>query len=109
MTKNIYRTCIRMSQKEYAMFRKKSKAAGMTMNKYLMEQLEEKRPWMNREPESTELAEYLNRVGKEINVIARDFNSGFGTGEQLNQAVELLKEVYTHAWEVREKGYIQAS
>ena len=109
MTKKIYRTCIRMSQKEYAMLRKKSKVAGMTMNKYLMEQLEEKRPWINRELESMELAEHLNRVGREINVIARDFNSGFGTAEQLNQAVELLKEVYTHACEVREKGCLQAS
>ena len=109
MTKKIYRTCIRMSQKEYAMLRKKSRAAGLTMNKYLMQQLEEKRPWMNRESESMELAEHLNRVGREINVIARDFNSGFGTAEQLNQAVELLKEVYTHAYEVRKKGYLQPS
>ena len=98
-----------MSQKEYAMLRKNSKAAGMTMNKYLMRLLEEKRPWMNREPESMELAEHLNRVGKEINAIARDFNSGLGTEEQLNQAVSLLKEVYAHACEVREKGYLQAS
>ena len=109
MTKKIYRTCIRMSQKEYTMLRKKSKAAEMTMNKYLMEQLEEKRPWMNREPESMELADHLNRVGKEINVIARKFNSGFGTAEQLNQAVSILKEVYVHACEVRKKGYPQAS
>ena len=109
MTKKIYRTCIRMSEKEYAMLWKKSKAAGMTMNKYLMRELEEKRPWMNREPESMELAEHLNRVGREINVIARDFNSGFGTEEQLNQAVSLLKEVYVHACEVREKSYLQAS
>ena len=109
MTKKIYRTCIRMSQKEYAMLRKKSKVAGMTMNKYLMEQLEEKRPWINREPESRDLADHLNRVGREINVIARDFNSGFGTEEQLNQVVSLLKEVYVHACEVREKGYPQAS
>ena len=109
MAKKIYRTCIRMSQKEYAMLRKKSKAAGLTMNKYLMQQLEEKRPWMNREPESMELAEHMNRIGKEINVIAKDFNSGFGTAEQLNQAVSLLKEVYVHACEVREKGYLQAS
>ena len=98
-----------MSQKEYAMLRKKSKAAGMTMNKYLMRQLEEKRPWTNREPESMELAEHMNQAGKEINVIARDFNSGFGTAEQLYQAVSLLKEVYAHACEVREKGYLQAS
>ena len=109
MTKKIYRTCIRMSQKEYTTLRKKSRTAGLTMNKYLMQQLEEKRPWMNREPESMELAEHLNRIGKEINVIARDFNSGFGTAEQLNQAVSLLKEVYAHACKVREKGYLQAS
>ena len=109
MTKKIYRTCIRMSEKEYAMLRKKSKAAGMTMSKYLMGQFAEKRPWMNREPESMELADHLNRVGKEINVIARDFNSGFGAAEQLNQAVALLKEVYTHSCEVQEKGYLQAS
>ena len=109
MTKKIYRTCICMSQKEHAMLREKSKAAGLTMNKYLMQQLEEKRPWMNREPESMEFADHLNRAGKEINVIARDFNSGFGTEEQLNQAVALLKEVYVHACKVREKGYLQAS
>ncbi len=79
------------------------------MNKYLMRELEEKRPWINRAPESMELAEHMNWAGKEINVIARDFNSGFGTEEQLNQAVSLLKEVYVHACEVREKGYLQAS
>lgn len=98
-----------MSEKQYVMLKKKSKAAGLTMNKYLMQELEEKRPWMNREPERMELAEHMNRMGKEINVIARDFNSGFGTAEQLNQAVSLLKEMYVHACEVREKGYLQAS
>ena len=107
--KKIYRTCIRMSGKEYAMLKDKSSPAGLTMNKYLMRELEEKRPWLNREPETMELAEHMNRAGKEINVIARDFNSGFGTAKQLNQAVELLKEVYTHAYEVRQKGYLQAS
>ena len=91
------------------MLKKKSRTAGLTMNKYLMRELEEKRPWLNREPETMELAEHMNRAGKEINVIARDFNSGFGTAKQLNQAVELLKEVYTHAYEVRQKGYLQAS
>ena len=51
-----HRTCIRMSEKEYRMLRKKSAAEGMTMNKWLMKQLTEHPPICFREKE---MAEYL--------------------------------------------------
>lgn len=109
MKNNYHRTCIRMSEKEYQMLRKKSSDAGMTMNKWLMKQLEECAPICYRENEMREYVNHLHQAGVEINTITKDFNSGYGTEAQLDRLVELLKEVLTHVREVRKMGFPKAT
>ena len=50
----------------------------------------------------------MNQAGRQINAIARDFNSGYGTAGQLHTALQLLKEVYTALYELRKLGYPRA-
>ena len=104
-----HRTCIRMGEKEYRMLRKKSADAGMTMNKWLMKQLTEHPPICFREKEMAEYIDHLHRAGVEINAIAKDFNSGYGTEAQMDRLVEILKEVHTHVHKVRKMGFPKAS
>lgn len=98
-----------MGEKEYKMLQKKSSAAGMTMNKWLMKQLEERPPICYREKEMREYIDHLHQAGVEINSITKDFNSGYGTEAQLVRLVEILKEVHTHVHKVRKMGFPKAS
>ena len=109
MKTRYHRTCIRMGEKEYRILRKKSADAGMTMNKWLMKQLAERPPICFREKEMAEYIDHLHRAGVEINAIAKDFNSGYGTEAQLDRLVEILKEVYAHVYEVRKMGFPKAT
>ena len=101
-----HRTCIRMSVKEYDKLKKESKSAGMTMNAWLMKQLKSNRPILLRERETKDFIAFMNEAGREINKIARDFNSGFGTAEQLQYAVSRLGQVYEQIYALRKKGYL---
>lgn len=109
METRYHRTCIRMGEKEYRMLRKKSAAAGMTMNKWLMKQLAERPPICFREKEMAEYIDHLHRAGVEINAITKDFNSGYGTKAQLDRLVEILKEVHAHVYKVRKMGFPKAT
>ncbi len=91
------------------MLRKKSAAAGMTMNKWLMKQLKERPPICFREKEMADYIDHLHRAGVEINTIAKDFNSGYGTEAQLDRLVVILKEVLVHVQEVRQMGFPKAT
>ena len=91
------------------MLRKKSAAAGMTMNKWLMKQLAERPPICFREKEMAEYIDHLHRAGVEINAITKDFNSGYGTEAQLDRLVEILKEVHAHVYKVRKMGFPKAT
>jgi len=51
----------------------------------------------------------MDEAGREINEIARDFNSGYGTAEQLRHAVRLLGYVYDRIHLLRKKGYLYAA
>lgn len=51
----------------------------------------------------------MDEVGREINMIARDFNSGYGTTERLHQAVRRLGDVYERLYSLRMKGYLYAA
>jgi hypothetical protein len=51
----------------------------------------------------------MDEVGREINTIARDFNSGYGTAEQLQFAYRRLGEVYERLYTLRKKGYLHAA
>lgn len=107
--KQSHRTCVRMSIKDYELLKKKSIAAGLSANAWLMEQLEANRPFLHREEETWEAVHFMDEAGREINAIARNFNSGHGTAEQLWHAVRLLGDVYERIYALRKKGYIRAA
>lgn len=98
-----------MSAKDYELLKKKSAAAGQSANAWLMEQMETNCPFLHRKEETWEVIQFMDGVGREINVIARDFNSGHGTAEQLRHAVRLLGDVYERIYALRKKGYIRAA
>lgn len=106
MAEKQYRTCVRMSEKEYQMLRRKSRDAGLSMNQYLLRQLRENPPRCYRKDEIHELVEKLNRSGRVINGIARDFNSGCGTENQLEEVKAQLMAAISRIHTVREMGYL---
>ena len=108
MSGQSHRTCIRMSVQEYTLLKKKSKAVSLSANAWLTGQLESNQPVLFREAETAEVSRSLNEVGREINAIARTFNSGGGTAEQLHYAVRRLGEVYQQIYALRKKGYSHA-
>jgi len=107
--KQSHRTCVRMSAKDYDLLKKKSTAAGLSANAWLMAQLAANRPALHREEETWDAIHFMDAAGREINAIARDFNSGYGTAEQLQYAVRLLGDVYERIYTLRKKGYIRAA
>lgn len=108
-SKQSHRTCVRMSVKNYELLKIKSTAAGLSANAWLMAQLEANRPLLHREKETWEAIRFMDKAGREINEIARDFNSGYGTAEQLRHAVRLLGYVYDRIHLLRKKGYLYAA
>ena len=109
MSKQSHRTCVRMSAKDYALLKKRSAAANLSANAWLMAQLEANRPVLHREKETWEAVHFMDEVGREVNIIARDLNSGYGTAEQLQFAVQRLGEVYERLYALRKKGYPYAA
>ena len=81
----------------------------MSANAWIMNQLENNRPLLYREPETQEVLDFMDKVGREVNVIAHDFNSGLGTKEQLQEAVRRMSEAYERIHALRKKGYTHAS
>lgn len=104
MSNQSHRTCVRMSAEEYQALKEKSKAVGLSVNAWLMVQLENNRPVLHREKETWEMIQFMDEVGREINIVARDFNSGYGTTEQLRSTVRRLNEVYEQLHSLRKKG-----
>jgi len=98
-----------MSAKDYELLKEKSAAAGLSANAWLMAQLEINRPVLHREEETWETIRFMDEAGRKINVIARDFNSGYGTAEQLRHAVHLLGNAYERLYALRKKGYLHAA
>lgn len=109
ISNQIHRTCVRMSAEEYDALKKKSVAAGLSANAWLMVQLETNRPILHREEETWEVIRFMDEAGRKINTIARDFNSGRGTTEQLRYAVRLLGDIYERLYALRKKGYLRAA
>ena len=48
MSKQTHRTCVRMSAEEYSRLMERSRAAGLSANAWLMEQLAGNRPIISR-------------------------------------------------------------
>ena len=107
--KQSHRTCVRMSAEDYNMLKEKSAAAGLSANAWLMAQLEINRPVLHREEKTWEAIRFMDEAGREINTITRDFNSGYGTADQLRYAVCLLSAVYERLYALRKKGYLHAA
>lgn len=108
MSKQCHRTCVRISAEEYALLKKKSKAAGLSANAWLMEQLKSNRPMLYREQEMKELVAFMNEAGREINDISRDFNSGYVTVQQLRLVYQRQAEIYERLYALRMMGYPHA-
>ena len=98
-----------MSVKDYELLKEKSTAADLSANAWLMGQLETNRPVLHRERETWEVVRFMDEAGREINAIARDFNSGYGSAEQLRKTVRLLGNVYERIYALRKKGYLHAA
>ena len=98
-----------MGAKDYDLLKKKSAAANLSANAWLMAQMKTNRPVLHREEETWEAVRFMDEAGREINAIARDFNSGYGTAEQLRHAVRLLGDVYERVHTLRKKGYLHAA
>ena len=105
MSKQSHRTCVRMSVKDYELLKEKSAAAGLSANAWLMAQMKTNRPVLHREEETWEAVRFMDEAGREINAIARDFNSGYGTAEQLRHAICLLRDVYERLRAVRKPTF----
>ena len=108
MNKQTHRTCVRMSAKEYSWLMERSRAAGLSANAWLMEQLAGNRPIISRNGVMPDFLCLLNQKGREINTVARAFNSGYGTAEGLQQALDCLKDIAQAAYEVRKEGFTHA-
>ena len=104
-----HRTCVRMSVKDYELLKEKSAAAGLSANAWLMAQMKTNRPVLHREEETWDAIRFMDEAGREINAIACDFNSGYGTAEQLRHAICLLGDVYERLHAVRKMGYRHAA
>lgn len=78
MSRQTHHTCIRMSEKEYPRLKCRSSATGLSANAWLMVEL------------------------------ARNFNSGYGTADELRFAVERLAQVVERFQALRKEGYPRA-
>ena len=105
MNAQTHRTCIRMSQEEYDLLKKKSRAAGLSANAWLMRELERNRPMLYREEETKAAIAFADEAGRDINAVARVFNSGCGTAQQLDLTLHRLAQVVERFWQVRKLGY----
>ena len=108
MSKRTHRTCIRMSAAEYQQLMKKNNSAGLSANAWLMEQLAQNRPILNRREDLQNLIRLMNQRGKEINAVARDFNSGYGPAGGLCWAFQCLAEIYEAQYTLRKMGFPHA-
>ena len=101
MNKQTHRTCVRMSAKEYSRLMERSRAAGLSANAWLMEQLAGNRPIISRDGVMPDFLRLLNQKGREI-------NTGYGTAEGLRQALDCLKDIAQAAYEIRKEGFTRA-
>ena len=108
MTKQTHRICVRMNEDTYQHLAERSEAEGISMNACLMRLLESNRPVIYCQPETSNAIEFMNEAGRDINAVARAFNSGYGTADQLRFAARRLKEVYQAIYRLREEGYAYA-
>ena len=108
MSRQTHRTCVRMSEKEYQRLKRRSGAARLSANAWLMEELARNCPILYRVEQTREVIRFMDAAGRDINAIARNFNSGDGTAEELRFAVERLAQVVERFCALRREGYPRA-
>jgi hypothetical protein len=94
-TKKAYEICLRLSEKETQALKGKAKQCGLSKSAYLRRLILDK-PVKARPPETVhELYVEINRIGTNINQIARACNAGMtDPGSAAAQALFLLQKVY---------------
>jgi hypothetical protein len=94
-TKKAYEICLRLSEKETQALKEKAKQCGLSKSAYLRRLILDK-PVKARPPEAVhELYVEINRIGTNINQIARACNAGMtDPGSAAAQALFLLQKVY---------------
>ena len=92
MNTQTHRTCIRMSQEEYDLLKKKSRAAGLSANAWLMRELERNRPILYRKKETRAAIAFADEAGRD-------------TAQQLGFSVRRLAQVVEQFRQVRKLGY----
>lgn len=108
MSRQTHRTCIRMSEKEYQRLKRWSSTAGLSANAWLMEELARNRPILYQVNQTRDVINFTDAAGRDINAVARNFNSGYGTAEELRFAVERLVQVVERFRVLRKEGYPRA-
>ena len=95
MAKNIYEICLRLNEKETRALKEKAKRCGLSKSAYLRRLILDL-PVKARPPEAIhELYVEINRIGTNINQIARACNAGVtDPSSAAAQALFLLQKVY---------------
>jgi len=94
-TKYVYEICLRLNEKEARALKEKAKQCGLSKSAYLRRLILDQ-PVKVRPPEAIhELYVEINRIGTNINQIARACNAGVADpGSAAAQALFLLQKVY---------------
>lgn len=108
MSKQTRRTCVRMGEVEYWRLKEQSRASGLSANAWLIRELEQNRSILYRVERTREVLAFMDIAGRDINAAARNFNSGYGTTEELRFAVERLAQVVEQFRKLRREGYPRA-
>ena len=97
-----------MGEAEYRRLKEQSRAAGLSANAWLMRELEQNRPILYRVERTREVFAFMDAAGRDINAVARNFNSGCGTAEEVRFAVKRLAQVVERFRKLRREGYPRA-
>ena len=94
-TKNAYEICLRLDENEAKVLKEKAKLCGLSKSAYLRRLIMD-RPIKARPPKAMhELYVEINRIGTNINQIARVCNAGItDPDDAAEQALFLLHKVY---------------
>ena len=94
-----------MGEAEYRRLKKRSRSAGLSANAWLMRELEQNRPNLYRVERARAVIAFMDAVGRDINAVARNFNSGCGTAEEVRFAVERLAQAVARFRALRKEGF----
>lgn len=94
MKKKTYDICLRLNMQEAAALKEKAKKCGLSMSGFLRSLIMGKRIRAKPPGAIKELYTEINKIGVNINQIARNSNAGADPESCAAQALYLLKKVY---------------